>query len=572
MPTIEIKISDFESLLGKGKISEAELETLLERVKGEVKEFLPKEDTAKIELNDSNRPDLWCSEGIARQVLLMESKRKNHPFFTDRKGTADRKVTVAKELKSIRPYLAACVARGMRVTDPILVQLIQTQEKLAEIFGRKRQTVSIGLYRLPKIVFPVRYEVADPVKTRFTPLGFDQPMSLAEILTRHPKGVAYAHTLKGADRYPILIDAKEQILSFPPIINSREIGEVHVGDSELFVEVTGHDLRMVLLALNIFAANLSDRGATIEPVTVQFPEETAFGREIVMPLDFSAPLEVTLDDFNQVLGEKVTREEVTSLLSRYGYTLSGEGKPFRVTAPPYRDDMMHPIDVIEDFVISRGIAHFEPEMPSTFTVGSLSALERLSDRLREEMVGLGLQEVFSNVLGSRQEFVERMRVEQVGKERPEGRLIEIKNPMTERFSILRPWLLPSLLRVESASSKAFYPHRIFEVGEVARFTPSGEETETRVHLAALMAHPTANFSELHAVLEAFFYNLSVRYRLEAISHPTFIEGRAGAIFVGEREAGIIGEIDPEVLTRWQIGMPAAAFEIDIESLDQNKKG
>jgi len=575
MPTIEIKITDFESLLGKGKISETELESLLEYVKGEVKDFLPKEDNAKIELNDSNRPDLWCSEGIARQILLMESDglsnglttgAKSYPFFSDRKGGAERKVTVAKELKSIRPYLAACVARGMRVTDPILVQLIQTQEKLAEIFGRKRQTVSIGLYRLPKIVFPVRYEVVDPAKTRFTPLGFDQPMSLSEILSRHPKGIAYAHTLKGAERYPILIDAKDQILSFPPIINSREIGEVQVGDSELFVEVTGTDLRMVLLALNIFAANLSDRGATIEPVTVQFPEETEFGREIVMPLDFSTPVEVALDDLNRVLGEKVTREEAISLLSRYGHRLSWEGKILEVTAPPYRDDIMHPIDVIEDFVISRGIGHFEPEMPSTFTVGSLTALERLSDRVREEMVGLGLQEVFSNVLGSRPDFVERMRIEQVGVARPEGRLIEIKNPMTERFSILRPWLLPSLLRVESASSKAFYPHRIFEVGEVAQFTASGTETETRIHLAGLIAHPTANFSELHAVVEAFFYNLSLKYRLEAISHPTFIEGRAGAIFVGDREVGLIGEIDPEVLTRWQIGMPVAAFEIDIEAL------
>ncbi|MDC4225094.1 MAG: hypothetical protein MPW15_12910 [Candidatus Manganitrophus sp.] len=208
--------------------------------------------------------------------------------------------------------------------------------------------------------------------------------------------------------------------------------------------------------------------------------------------------------------------------------------------------MMHPIDVIEDFVISRGIAHFEPEMPSTFTVGSLSALERLSDRLREEMVGLGLQEVFSNVLGSRQEFVERMRVDQVGKERPEGRLIEIKNPMTERFSILRPWLLPSLLRVESASSKAFYPHRIFEVGEVARFTPSGEETETRVHLAALMAHPTANFSELArrtgGLLLQPFAPLSIGSDLSPDLHRgagrgDFRRGEGGRNHRGDRSGG-----------------------------------
>ncbi len=566
MPTIEIKISDFESLLGRGKIGEAELESCLPWVKGELKEFSPATDTAKIELNDSNRPDLWCPEGIARQILLMEGKGRSYPFFAFKEGKSDRQVIVAKGLKTVRPFLAACVSKGLTVTEPILAQLIQTQEKLAEIFGRKRRTVSIGLYRLNQIAFPVRYEVADPAQVRFIPLGFDQPMSLSEILTRHPKGIAYADTLKGADRYPILIDAKEQILSFPPIINSREIGEVRVGDADLFVEVTGTDLRMVLLALNIFACNLADRGATIEPVTVLFPEETEFGKEIVMPVDLSSSLAVSLDNLRQVLGEEVSHEEAASFLSRYGYTIFGEGKRLQVTAPPYRDDTMHPIDVVEDYVISRGIAHFAPEMPSTFTVGSLSSLERLSDRVREEMVGLGFQELFSNVLGSRADFVERMRIEGVGSDRPEARSIEIQNPMTERFALLRSWLLPSLLRVEGASGRTFYPHRIFEVGEIAHFTPSRKETETQVRLAALMVHPTANFSELHAVLESLFYHLSLRSRLEAISHPTFIDGRAGAILVGEREIGLIGEIDPEVLTRWEIGMPAVGFEIEVEGL------
>jgi phenylalanyl-tRNA synthetase beta chain len=203
-------------------------------------------------------------------------------------------------------------------------------------------------------------------------------------------------------------------------------------------------------------------------------------------------------------------------------------------------------------------------MPATFTVGALSILEQFSDRLREEMIGFGFQEIVSNVLGSRQDFIERMRIEQGG--RPETRVVEIENPMTERFSLLRPWLLPSLLRVEGASSKAFYPHRIFEVGEVAQLNALGDKTETSVHLAALISHPTANFSELHAVLEALFYSLSVKYRLDSISHPTFMEGRTGVILVNEQEVGLIGEVAPEILSRWQIGMPSVAIEIQVESL------
>lgn len=565
MPTIEVRISDLESLLEKRTLDQESLERLLERVKGEVKEFSREADAAKLELNDSNRPDLWSPEGIARQISLVDGKKRAYPFF-DRGTAAERSVNVSREVAAVRPFLAACVAKGVGITDPVLLQLIQSQEKLAEIFGRKRQTVSIGLYRLPKIAFPVRYELADPGRTAFTPLGFDQPMTLAEIVRKHPKGIAYAGTLGRSSRYPILVDSKEQILSFPPIINSREIGEVQVGDSELFVEVTGTDLRMVMLALNIFACNLFDRGAAIEPVSVHYPEKNEFGKVLRMPLDFSAPVALTLDDIHRALGEALPLEEAAAALEVYGYRVGKKGEKLKATAPPYRDDTMHPIDVIEDVAISRGYGSFQPEMPSAFTVGSLSSLERFSDRLREAMIGFGFQEIISNILGSRADFIDRMRIGGLETERPEGRFVEIENPMTERFSILRPWLLPSLLRAEGASSKAFYPHRIFEVGEVAQRTPDGRRTETRVHLAALVAHPGANFSELHAVLEALFYELALAYRLESIVHPTFIEGRVGAVQVDDRKIGLLGEVDPEVLSRWQIGMPSAGFEFDMEAL------
>ena len=86
------------------------------------------------------------------------------------------------------------------------------------------------------------------------------------------------------------------VLSFPPIINSREIGEVQVGDSELFVEVTGTDLAMVVLTLNIFAANLADRGATIAPVQINYPGKTSLGRSFVTPVDLGKARSIPLTD------------------------------------------------------------------------------------------------------------------------------------------------------------------------------------------------------------------------------------------------------------------------------------
>ena len=51
------------------------------------------------------------------------------------------------------------------------------------------------------------------------PLEFKKEMTQAEILEEHPKGKEYAWTLEGFDKYPILADANNEVLSFPPIIN-----------------------------------------------------------------------------------------------------------------------------------------------------------------------------------------------------------------------------------------------------------------------------------------------------------------------------------------------------------------
>jgi phenylalanyl-tRNA synthetase beta chain len=123
-------------------------------------------------------------------------------------------------------------------------------------------------------------------------------------------------------------------------------------------------------------------------------------------------------------------------------------------------------------------------MPSQFTVGGLSRLETLSDFARSLMVGMGFQEIISNILGSPQQLCDAMRLN--GTEW--GRLVQVDNVMSQNFSALRQWMLPSLLRVEAASSRAFFPHRLFEAGEVARPDPAHElGSDTVMVLGALIA-------------------------------------------------------------------------------------
>ena len=73
------------------------------------------------------------------------------------------------------------------------------------------------------------------------------------------------------------------------------LGEVRVGDDALFVEVTGTDLPMVILTLNIFAANLADRGAVIEPIEVLYPYKTALGKAVWTPQDIGKSRTLPVD-------------------------------------------------------------------------------------------------------------------------------------------------------------------------------------------------------------------------------------------------------------------------------------
>lgn len=568
MPTIIIKKKDLESLVGRS-FSLEDLEHHLHLVKGELKgyDFAPeirpeiRMDELKIELSDSNRPDLWCCEGIARQIKgKLTGEWGDYQFFYSNNSERAGQILISEGMKDIRPYVGGFTASRIKVDEDMLVQMIQTQEKISEVFGSKRRRISIGIYNLSRINFPVCYKDVKPEEISFTPLGFDEKMNLKDIIGRHPKGQAYGEILREMERYPLLVDSKDDVLSFPPIINSREVGEVKAGDNELFVEVTGLDIRLVILVLNILSVNLHDRGAKIGIVDAVYPYDTEFGRNIPIPYDLTKPLNISLKNVEGVIGERLDVAEVADLLDSYGYWVRKKVDLLEVTPPPYRDDIMHQVDICEDIAISRGYKSFEPVMPSQMTVGGLCEIELFTDLIRGDMTGTGFQEIVSNILTSREDILDKMCLS-------EERVIEVDNVMSLSYSVLRNWLIPSLLRVEAASSESFYPHKTFEAGEVVIYDEASNlSSKTLIKCAALISHPSASFSEIHSFLDILMYYLQIGYKLVPGEHPSFIEGRIGWIYAGDEVVGIIGEVHPNVLTRWEIHMPCSVFEIDIDRL------
>jgi phenylalanyl-tRNA synthetase beta chain len=599
MPKITVEKNDLYRLAGLEEDYPLEmLEADLALVKGELKRIhhsgdeAPGDEQVRIELSDTNRPDLWCVEGIARQLRDHRAGcGREYPFYT--REPAELRIVVDARLKDIRPYIGGFLATGGAMDESGLLAFIEGQETLDRNFGRKRKAVSIGLYSGAAVRFPVQYRAVERSEVLFEPLapagtlkdGATWPAGLAmtpqEILKKHPTGQEYAWTLEGFERVPLLTDAEWKVLSLIPIINSAGLGRVTPGMDSLFVEATGTDLDQVLLTLNILATNLNDRGWTIQPVTVEYPYDTPRGRLVTapqaMPITQRAPLEM----FDRLLGEKQDGEDIVQKLTAYGVRSALDGDAVLATIPSYRQDYLHPVDVMEDFAISRGFMSFAPLLPEDFTTGGLNPLTGFEDLLRDLMIGFGGEEAICITLSNDGILRQRMEVGMEMKDSREpfhgGPLVRISNVMNANCSTLRDWVLPSLLEVESHSEGALYPHYMFEVGEVAVFDPRenlGSRTESR--LAMIIADEAASFDSVQSVLYALLNSLKVTFLVVPWEHPSFIPGRVALVLKEGGSTtnpsswlGFLGEFSPQVLTNWGARMPVAGMELVVEKISQS---
>ncbi len=574
MPKIEVNEQLFFKLLEK-KYNYDDLEKVLTYAKAELDE---KPDTSKpeservikIELNDTNRPDLWSTNGVARQLRLHRGgKTVDYSKFLSTKENikdcGNRIVTVDPELKDIRPFMVAFVINGKPIDDPMLKDIIQTQEKLAWNFGRKRKSISMGVYRVEEIKFPVHYKAVDPDTTSFVPLQFEKPLTCRQILTEHPKGKDFGWIIKDFKKFPILADDKNEIMSMAPVINSATLGAVQVGDKGLMVELTGDNMENLMLAANIVACDFADVGYEIEPIMVKHPYDTCFGRDVVAPFYFQPKTKATLKHINKLLGTNFDDETVLDALTRMGSKvvskkIADDDFEYTLSPAPYRNDFLHEVDVIEDVMIGTKLETYEPAKPNDFTIGRLLPITYYSRKAKTLMVGLGYQEMIFNYVGSRKDYIENMNIDP-------AHVIEIANPMSENYQFVRSDILSSLLRAESKSANAIYPHKIFEIGKVAYLCPEENTgTRTRQCLGFLSAESNANYNTAASEVASVLYFLDHKYEVKESNDPRFIPGRQAAVIIKGKQVGVFGEIHPQVLENWAITVPCFGGELDLEEL------
>ena len=537
MASVCFSKNELESLLGK-EIKKGEIESILPSI------GLPVEgvegDVIYLDVTP-NRPDLLSIEGIARALSTFMGGKPKHYSAKD----SGIKLHIDDSVLPVRPFIVAAVVKNVKMDEKKIESLMQLQEKIHETYGRKRRKISIGVHNLDAVTPPFFYKAVEPGSYSFIPLDMEKKLTLSKILELHPKGVEYGGIIRECKKYPLLVDSKEQALSFPPIING-ELTRVDEDTKNIFIDVTGTDANAIMDALKIVSLALVDRGGEIFTVEI-------IGKKKLETPDLSErAVMLPADKINKMLGMNFREAQLMKLLAKMGYTVSGS----KVKIPCYRIDVMDWVDLAEDAAIAYGYNNFAPSLPNFFSIGQEKHSEMLEGKIRELMVGLNFLEIICPNLTNENECFGKM----LSAEKPH---VKIKNPKVEEYTMMRHWLAPSLLRVISESKHAELPIRIFETGD-ATSLEVGNAREAR-SLACALYDPRATFSEIKSVAEALAREMGWEIEIHPHEHPSFIKGRAAEIIHKKKKVGVFGEIHPQVLNNFQLEHPVALLELDLTS-------
>ena len=576
MPVVDVDPDELRELVG----TEKEDEELKEDLFSLGLEFEGRSEDEEFQLEFApDRLDRLSVEGIARSLRYHYGKDRGVyiPNANQAEWTIEVDGPPAK-----RPYVTGLIVRGMDFDGESLDSLIQLQEKLHATMGRTRAKGAIGVHDLTMLkgapaaqgrAKSIRYTSMDPDETGFVPLESDEEVTPREVTERHHMGSQYADLVAEMDEYPAIYD-DVGLFSFPPVINGRRT-EVTEDSRDLLIEMTGTDQWTIDHMANIVAYSLSARGGQIERVDVEYADETPgeyAGRTLNRP-DFGVRHKtVSHERIESIIGVGFDEETVIDFAERSGLdaetTAVGDDElAYEVEIPPYRVDVLHPLDIVDDIGRTYGFNTLEPEYPDVSTVGGRHERSRLEDAARDALVGLGFEDLLNFHMIAREENFDRLGVAPEDDVLGGGQPVTIREPYSEAYEILRTWALPSLLLVLENNTHRAYPQHLAEIGHAAVVDDSVDTgAAERRTVTGVLADTEASYEDARARLQALAQAFDVELETPPTEHPTFIAGRTAEVALDGESVGIIGEVHPEVIVEHDLEVPVVAFELRLDAL------
>ena len=283
------------------------------------------------------------------------------------------------------------------------------------------------------------------------------------------------------------------------------------------------------------------------------------------------PIAITLraSRIERVLGMVVPHADVPRILEPLGFAItSSDEASWTITVPSFRVDVVREIDLVEEV----GRHHGFDRLPSTFPL--LVAPQPPQDprterdrKIRHVLTAAGLSESMTFA------FIERAAATPFC---PDGfEPAAIANPLSEKFAVLRPSMLPGLIDSCSHNRRRGRKDvRLFETG--SRFTQSGEGRAVGIawsgagDLAHWSTQPRAvDFFDVKGCVEVLCSALGLGGFEFAPAAIGFLSpGRSAVIQAGGTTVATLGQLLPSIAEQrgFPVGEEVFVAELDLDAV------
>lgn len=275
----------------------------------------------------------------------------------------------------------------------------------------------------------------------------------------------------------------------------------------------------------------------------------------------SATLDFRPEKINAFLGTNILSEDMIRYLTALEFVIDIDN--MKVTAPSFRPDIQCEADIAEEIARIYGYE----KIPTTLlsgeaVIGKRSHKQYTQDKIKKALCAQGMNEIYTYTFVSPSIF-NKLKLSQNSALR---NTVKVSNPLGEDTSVMRTTTLASMLEILSHN----YNHRnesakLFEIGKIYLPTNAGN-LPNEPEMITLGMYGGVDFYDIKGACEALFSAMRLgKVSYETYSeHPTFHPGRCAKVSIGNVDLGFVGEIHPDVLKEYDIGMSCYIAEINFE--------
>lgn len=279
-------------------------------------------------------------------------------------------------------------------------------------------------------------------------------------------------------------------------------------------------------------------------------------------------IEVSPEWINGFLGIDIEGKRMKEILESLEMKVSGEDI-LKIEVPTFRQDVKIKQDVAEEVVRIYGY----DVIPSIRIVGEAveaawTREQKLLKAVKNTMVSCGLSEAMTYSFVSPKTFDDI----EVQKDSELRRVITISNPLGEDFSIMRTTAIPSMMECLSKNYKRDNKEAyLFDVARV--YIPGDEKLPNEIDKLVIGMYGDADFYILKGIVEDLLLSLGIeKYDIERESaNPTFHPGRTARLMIRRKDAGVFGEIHPNVLENYGIEDRVYVAELNLSLIFEASK-